>query len=202
MEQKVLNIELRSETGKGISRRLRVEGKIPAVVYGKGMESVPVQLVAKELDAAIAGEGGRNNLITLKGDASLDGKLVIVSDLTREAIKGLLLHADLHKINLEEKVRVAIPVSLVGTSVGVKEGGLLDFAMHNLEVECLPAQIPEHIEVDITDLVIGASLHVGDLQPVAGLKYLGDPKAALVSVLGKSKEEEKVTAEAPAEAAE
>ncbi len=189
MEQQVLNIELREKTGKGVCRRLRKTGMVPAVVYGKGMEPVPAAVSAKELAMAIAGEGGRNHIITLKGDKALDGKLVIVSDLLRDCLKGSLLHVDLHKINLEEKVKVPVPVSLVGSSIGVKEGGMLDFAMHAIEIECLATQIPEHIEVDVTDLKIGDSLHVGDIVVPAGLKVLNDMKATVVSILGKAKEE-------------
>ncbi len=189
MEQLVLNIELREKVGKGVSRRLRNEGMVPAVVYGKGMEPVPAAVSAKELASAIAGEGGRNHIITLKGDKSLDGKLVIVSDLLRDCLKGSLLHVDLHKINLEEKVKVPVPVNLTGTSIGVKEGGMLDFAMHAIEIECFATQIPEHIDVDVTDLEIGDSFHVGDVVVPAGMKVLNDPKATVVSILGKAKEE-------------
>lgn len=198
MEQKVLNIEIRSETGKGISRRLRKEGKIPAVVYGKGIDAVPITVNPRELAAAIAGEGGHNNLITLQADGALAGSVVIVADLYRDCIKGNLLHADLHKINLADKVKVPVQISLVGTSIGVKEGGLLDFVMHTVEVECLPTQIPEHLEIDVTGLKIGDSFHVSSLEVPAGIKVLADPKATIVNILGKGKEEE-ASVEAAAE---
>lgn len=189
MEEISLNIELREETGKNICRRLRSRGMVPAVVYGKGMDAVPAAVSEKELAGAIAGEGGRNHLIKLKGEKSLDGKLVIVSDLLLDPLKGKLLHVDLHKVNLEEKVRVSVPVSLVGTAKGVKDGGLLDFVTHTIEVECLPTQIPEHLEVDVTELKIGESIHIGQVVVPAGLKVLGDEKATVVSVLGKTKED-------------
>lgn len=189
MEQVVLNIELRDKTGKGICRRLRNKGMVPAVVYGKGIDPVAVAVSHKELGLAIAGEGGRNHLITLKGDNSLDGNVVIVSDLLKDCLKGTLLHVDLHKINLEEKVKVSVAVSLAGTAAGVKEGGMLDFVMHAIEIECLPTQIPEHLDVDVTTLKIGESLHVGDLKLPAGIKVLDDAKATVVSILGKSREE-------------
>lgn len=196
MEQKTLSIEQRSETGKGICRRLRAKGLVPGIVYGKGMESVPVTVNPKELLAAIAGEGGQNNLITLKGAGAVNGSVVIVSDLLRDYLKGTPRHVDFHKINLKEKIRVRVSVSLVGTAIGVKEGGLLDFAMHTVEIECLPTQIPEHIEVDVTGLALGHSLHVADLKVPAGVKVLEDSRASVVSVLGRGKEEA-----APAEGA-
>jgi large subunit ribosomal protein L25 len=189
MEKVVLNFELREKTGKGVCRRLRKEGKIPAVVYGKGMDAVSVAVNAKELSAAIAGEGGRNHLITLNGDKALDGKLVILSDLTKDCLKGNLIHVDFHKITLKEKVKVSVPVSLVGSSKGVKEGGMLDIVMHAVDVECLPTQIPEHIEIDVTNLQIGESFHVGDIAVPTGVKLLADETSTVVSILGKAVEE-------------
>ena len=195
MEKTVLNVELREKTGKGISRQLRAKNLIPGIVYGKGMESVPVTLNPKELLAVISGEGGKNRLITLQGGGSLNGKVIIVADLLADPIKGTPRHVDLHKIDLAEKVKVEVTVNLVGTASGVKEGGLLDFAMHAVTVECLPNAIPAHIDVDVTELAIGHSIHVGDLAVPAGVKVLDDAKASIVSVLGKVKEETAPAAE-------
>jgi large subunit ribosomal protein L25 len=189
MEQRELAVELRSKVGKGISRQLRMKGLIPAVVYGKGMDAVTVSVNPRELNAALAGEGGHNNLLTLKGGESLNGNVVIVADLLRDPLKGTPLHVDLHKISLTEKIKVEVPINLVGTAQGVKDGGLLDFAMHSVAVECLPTQIPEHIDVDVAALTIGHSIHVGDLMVPAGVKVLEDSRASVVSVLGKANEE-------------
>lgn len=196
MDQRVLNVELRSKTGKGISRQLRMSESIPGVVYGKGIESVSVSLKTKELSNAIAGEGGRNHILTLKGGGSLDGQMVIVADLLQDSLKGLPLHVDLHKINLADKIKVKVKVNLIGTAAGVKEGGLLDFAMHEIEIECLPSHIPEHLDVDVTSLTLGHSIHIGDLKELPGIKVLGDPKASIISVLGRAKEEAAPVAEA------
>lgn len=190
MEQSVLNVEVRSGTGKGICRRLRVQGRIPGVVYGKGMESVPVTVNPKDLAVAIAGEGGQNRLITLKGGGALDGSVIIVADILKDPLRGTLRHVDLHKIDLTQKVRVEVAINLVGTPLGVKEGGLLDFAMHAVEVECLPHLIPGFIDVDVADLIIGQSIHVGDLKLPAGVKILEDSRASIVSILGKVRDEE------------
>ncbi len=190
MEQRELNVELRTMSGKNGCRKLRSNDLLPGVVYGKGMDAVPVTVKPKELAAAITGEGGLNHLITLKGGGSLDGSMVIVADLLRGALRGEFRHVDLHRVNLEEKVRVEVAFNLVGTAKGVKDGGMLDFAMHNIEIECLPAQIPEHIDVDVTELTIGHSIHISNLQLPAGVKVLADPRASIVSVLGKAREEE------------
>lgn len=186
MEQQSLKVEARSGTGKGICRRLRNEARVPGVVYGRGAASVPVSMDLKELQGVMA--AGKNALVALQG-GSLDGSTVIISAVTRHKMKGVPTHVDLHKVNLAEKVHVQVPVKLVGVAAGVKEGGLLDFAMHTIDLECLPGQIPEQIDVDITGLAIGHSLHVGDLAVPAGLKLLSDPKGTVVSVLGKVREE-------------
>lgn len=190
MEQRELNVELRTRSGKNACRQLRGQELLPGVVYGKGIEAVAVTVKPKELAAAIAGDGGRNHLITLKGGGSLDGSMVIVADLLRDPLRGDFQHVDLHRVNLAEKVRVEVALRLVGTAKGVKDGGLLDSAMHVVEIECLPTQIPEHIDVNIAELTIGHSIHVSELQLPAGVKVLEDPKASVVSVLGKAREEE------------
>lgn len=182
---KTLNVELREKTGKGISRRLRTAGRLPGVVYGKGINPTPVSVAVKELSELTAGVGGRNHIITLNGGDALNGETVIVSDLLVDPIKGTPRHVDLHKINLADKVKVAVRVNLVGTPAGVKAGGFLDFALHELEVECLPVHIPKAISLDITELTIGHSLHVSDIAAPVGTAILSDPHAPVVSILGR-----------------
>lgn len=189
MQQKQMNVELRSRTGKGISRQLRIADKVPGVVYGKGMDPVSISINYRDLQAAMAGEGGQNNLITLVGGGSLDQSMAIIADLQRDVLKGTFKHVDLHQVNMSEKLRVTVPVVLKGTAAGVKEGGLLDFAHHELHVECLPGNIPDHIEIDINDLKIAQSVHVNEIPLPEGVKVLDNPKTPVVSVLGRAKEE-------------
>lgn len=188
MSKQVLNVELREETGKGISRRLRSAGRIPAVVYGKGMESVAVSVEQRQLSEAIAGEGGRNHILTLNGAGELNGLTVIVADLLVDSLRRTPRHVDLHKINLADKVKVHVRLNLVGTAAGAKAGGMVDFAMHEVEVECLPVHIPDHINVDVTELVIGHSIHVSDIAAPVGITIVSDPKASVVSILGRKSE--------------
>ncbi|BCG46711.1 23S ribosomal protein L25p [Citrifermentans bremense] len=190
MSKQVLKAELREKTGKGICRRLRAAGRVPAVVYGKGIAPVSISLGQKELSEAIAGEGGRNHILTLECAGELNGANVIVADLLRDSLKNQPRHVDLHKINLADKVKVHVKLNLVGTPAGVKAGGFLDFAMHEVEVECLPVHIPAHINVDVTELVIGHSVHVGDITAPIGTAILSDPKAPVVSILGRKAAEE------------
>lgn len=200
MQHKPLNVELRSKTGKGISRQLRMADMVPGVVYGKGMDPIAVSIKYRELRAALAGEGGQNNLITLVGGGSLDQSMAIIVDLQRDAIKGTYKHVDLHRVNMTEKLRVTVPVILKGESIGVKEGGLLDLAHHELHVECLPGNIPDHIEIDITTLAVAHSIHVSDITLPEGVKVLDNPKTPIVSVLGRLKEEAPAEALSPAPA--
>jgi len=196
MQHKPLNVELRSKTGKGISRQLRMADMVPGVVYGKGMDPIAVSIKYRELRAALAGEGGQNNLITLIGGGNLDQSMAIIVDLQRDALKGTYKHVDLHRVSMTEKLRVTVSVVLKGEAIGVKEGGLLDLAHHELHVECLPGNIPDHIEIDISKLAVAHSIHVSDLTLPEGVKVLDNPKTPVVSVLGRAKE-----VEAPAEAA-
>ena len=190
MQHKPLNVELRSKTGKGISRQLRMADMVPGVVYGKGMDPIAVSIKYRELRAALAGEGGQNNLITLIGGGNLDQSMAIIVDLQRDALKGTYKHVDLHRVSMTEKLRVTVSVVLKGEAIGVKEGGLLDLAHHELHVECLPGNIPDHIEIDITNLAVAHSIHVSDLILPEGITILDNPKTPVVSVLGRAKEVE------------
>jgi len=190
MQQKQMNIELRTKTGTGVSRRLRNADMVPGVVYGKGMDPMPISVKSCDLKEAMSGEGGKNNLITLVGGGTLDQAMAIIADLQRDAIKRTYEHVDLHRINMSEKLRVTVPVLLTGSAIGVKEGGLLDLAHHELHVECLPGNIPDNIEIDITQLKVAQSIHVSDIQLPEGVKVLDNPKTPVVSVLGRAKEDE------------
>jgi large subunit ribosomal protein L25 len=190
MQQKQMNIELRTKTGTGVSRRLRLADMVPGVVYGKGLDPVTVSIKVRDLQEAISGAGGQNNLITLIGGGSLDQNIAIVADIQRDPIKRSFKHVDLHRINPNEKLRVTVPVVLTGTAIGVKEGGLLDLAHHELHIECLPGNIPDSIIIDVTDLKIAHSIHVSEIPLPEGIVLLDQPKIPVVSVLGRIKEEE------------
>ena len=189
MQQKQMNIELRTKTGTGVCRRLRNADMVPGVVYGKGVDPMPVSIKIRDLQAAISGEGGQNNLITLIGGGALDQSIAIVVDLQRDPIKKTYKHVDLHRINPNEKIRVTVPVVIKGTAAGVKEGGLLDLAHHELHAECLPGNIPDHIEIDVTDLKIAQSIHVGEIKLPEGVMLLDKANIPVVSILGRAKEE-------------
>ncbi|MDD2366838.1 MAG: 50S ribosomal protein L25 [Desulfuromonadaceae bacterium] len=189
MQQKQMNIELRTKTGTGVSRRLRNADMVPGVVYGKGIDPISVSIKSRDLKEAISGAGGQNNLITLIGGGSLDQNIAIVVDIQRDPVKRSFKHVDLHRINPTEKLKVTVPVVLTGTAIGVKEGGLLDLAHHELHIECLPGNIPDSITIDVSDLKIAHSIHVSEIVLPDGVVLLDQPKIPVVSILGRAKEE-------------
>lgn len=190
MAQEELNIELREGTGKGVARKLRAEGKIPAVVYGKQVEPTTISVSPKELEAAISGEAGWNTLLTLKGAAGLEGKLVVLKDADFHPLRREMICADFHAINLQEKSSFMIPVQTVGTSAGQKMGGSLQLIRHELEVMCLPTEVPQSIEVDVTALEIGDTVHVEEVKAPENTELVFDVNFTVVTVVGHKAETE------------
>jgi large subunit ribosomal protein L25 len=184
-----LNVALRSKAGKGISRSLRRQDMIPAVVYGKGLEPCSLSVSPKELKAAIATEAGWNTLITLKGDGPFNGKVVILKDLQVAAIRRDMQHADFQVVNMSQRVHVMVPVHPVGKAAGEKIGGSLQVIRKELEVVCLPNAIPGSIDVDVTAMTIGDVLHVGDLVLPAGVELPHDVNFTVMTCTGHKEEE-------------
>jgi large subunit ribosomal protein L25 len=198
-----LAVELRESRGKGAARRLRVAGRIPAVVYGPKHESVAISLDPAALDLIIrTSHGGLNTLIDLEGASEVAGRTVLVKELQREPVYGVLTHADLYELNLTERQRVLVPIHLTGTAVGVTMGGLLDHALRELEVDCLASSIPDEIVIDVTDLEQGHSLHVSDLVVPEGVEVHSPSDLPVVSVVAPKAEEEVVVEEEVEEGAE
>ena len=157
---------------KNHARRVRVQGLIPAVVYGAGQPSVPVTVDPKVITKILYSESGHNTIFDLNIEGSAPTKVMIV-DWQNEPIKGKLLHIDMKRIAMNVLMRVSVPGQLTGTAAGVKtQGGVLSQVLHEVEVECLPADIPSHIDVDITNLEINGSIHVKDLPHAGNLKFL------------------------------
>ncbi len=187
MEKVSLEVEIREKTGKGFSGRLRRRGYIPAILYG-GKEA-PQSLIVniKDLEKALSTEAGENVIISLKvGDKT---RTVIVKDLQTDPVRGDLLHADLCQISLKERLKASVPIVVRGEAPGVKEGGILQHRLREIEVECLPTEIPESIPIDVGDLRIGNSLHVKDLRVTGDIKILADGEESVVSIVPPTVEE-------------
>ena len=156
----------RADVGKGVARKLRAGGRVPAVYYGRGEDSIPLTISLKELESVIHSAEGSNVIVDLKvsGDKPKDSK-ALIREIQRDPVAGLILHLDLQHISLTERITVQVPIVLVGTPIGVKDaGGILEHLLREVEVECLPTEIPSKLEVDVSGLAIGDSLHVRDIK--------------------------------------
>ena len=196
LETNVLEAQPRQAGTKNEARRVRRDGKIPAVVYGAGKDSVAISVDPRVVTRILNSETGHNSIF----DLALDGaktKAMIV-DWQYEPIKGRLLHIDLKRIALDKVLRVSVPIFLKGEAAGVKqEGGILEQMLREVDIECLPADIPSHIDVDVSHLTFGKVLRVSDLPHSEKLKFLTDPNQPVAHVTS-VKEEVVVTPEAAA----
>jgi len=166
MAMQSLQSDRRTEAGKGVARKLRRAGRIPAVYYGRGETPIPIAIGLKELEEIIHKSGGSNVIVDLKveGDGAGDRK-AIIREIQRDPVEGSILHLDLQHISLTERITVEVPIVLIGTPIGVKDGGgILEHLLREVEVECLPTDIPSKLEVEVSGLNIGDSLHVSDLK--------------------------------------
>lgn len=189
MAKSVLNVEPRVRIGKGGSRKVRADGLVPAVVYGKGIDSLTLRVEPKALQKAIATEAGWNTLITLKGDGAFDGKVVILKDMQIDAIRREVMHVDFLAIDLKKKISVMVPVHPIGKSKGEKEGGTLQLVRHELEVLCLPTEIPPAIEINVEALNVGDVVHVDDVTLPEGVEAPHDVNFTILTVMGRKAEE-------------
>jgi large subunit ribosomal protein L25 len=196
LETNVLEAQTRKPGTKNEARRVRRDGKIPAVVYGAGKDSLSISVDPRVVTRILNSETGHNSIF----DLALNGEKTkaMIVDWQYEPIKGRLLHIDLKRIALDKVLRVSVPIFLTGEAAGVKqEGGILEQMLREVEIECLPADIPSHIDVDVSHLTFGKVLRVSDLPHSEKVKFLTDanqPVAHVTSV----KEEVVVTPEAAA----
>jgi large subunit ribosomal protein L25 len=201
MAKAVLESNIRTKSASSLRR----EGLIPAVVYGKSISPVSVSVNGKDFLRLIKGSSGKNVIITLnvKGGGKKDESLpVLAHEIQMDAMSDKMLHIDFLKIVMEEEIKTKVPVVLTGESEGVKlDGGILIQALRLLEVRCLPANIPDRIEVDVTKLHIGESIHVKDLVPPKGVVIISSPEDSVVMIAAPAKEEEVAAAAAAVEGA-
>lgn len=204
MSSQVLSVqaEPREEFGKNLSRRLRRSGRIPGVVYGAGGPSIPLAVDPKAILKILHSEAGHNAIFTLEIEGKAPAR-VMLRDWQTEPVRGDLLHVDLVRIAKDAKLKVRIPIHLTGEAQGVKlQGGVFEFILREIEVECLPDDIPDFIQVDISGLMLGKSVRVADLPVGPKVKVLNDPERVVAHVVTpRAEEEEKPAAEAGAEAA-
>src|SRR5246127_1317338 len=196
LETNALEAHPRKPGTKNEARRVRREGKIPAVVYGAGKDSLSITVDPRVVTRILNSETGHNTIF----DLTLDGEKTkaMIVDWQYEPIKGTLLHIDLKRIALDKVLKVSVPIFLVGEAAGVKqEGGIMEQMLREVEIECLPADIPSHIDADVSELTFGKVLRVSDLPHSEKLKFLTDPNQPVAHVTS-GKEEVVATPEAVA----
>jgi large subunit ribosomal protein L25 len=180
MERK-LKAEPRESDGKGAARRLRAEGKVPGVVYGHGMAPVAVAVDARDLFHILHTDAGANVLIDLEVDS--DRHLTLPREIQRDHIRGQFIHVDFLTIRRDEKITVDVPVELIGESHGVKEGGVIEHHLWEVKLACLPTDVPERIDADISALGIGEGLKASDLKIPKDVELVTDPEASIMAVV-------------------
>jgi large subunit ribosomal protein L25 len=187
---------------KNAARRVRVSGKIPAVVYGAGQDSVAVSVDPRVITKILHSDSGHNTIFDLDVTGASVVKAMIV-DWQHEPIKGALLHIDLKRIAMDKMMKVSVPIQLVGVPVGVKsQGGILEHTLREVEIECLPNDIPSHLDVDVSALELNGAIHVSDLPHSGSIKFLDDEGLTVAHVAAIREEVAAETADAVATAAE
>jgi large subunit ribosomal protein L25 len=181
--------EVRAARGKNEARRLRVRGFIPAVVYGAYKDSVPIGISPRELVHILNSKSGHNTIFNLAIQGG-ENTPVMVVDEQRDPVRGNLIHADLKRIDLSKRIRVSVPVVTLGEAAGIKlQGGLLEIISREVEIECLPDEIPEHFEVDVSSLMIGQSVRAGSIPMTGSMRLLSPAEAVIAHVVALRVEE-------------
>jgi large subunit ribosomal protein L25 len=198
----ILEAQTRDSFGKNEARRTRREGKVPAVLYGgDGAQATPIAVAPKALLKILHSESGQNTLIQLKLAGGGDTR-VLVKDFQLDPITHQVLHADFYRVAMDKVLQVTIPIVVHGEAPGIKQqGGILEHIRREIEIECLPGDIPEHIDVDVSQLMLHQGIRVRDIATSAKWKPISDPDMMLVHVIMPKAEEAAVTAEATAAAA-
>jgi large subunit ribosomal protein L25 len=177
----ILQAEPRTETGKGPAHRLRASGRVPAVLYGAGVDATPIHVSALDLLHVFHAMGQASVLVDLKLDGS--EYLTIAREIQRDLIHNRFIHIDFMAVNRDEKITVSVELHEVGESEGVHAGGVIEHHLREVEIECLPANVPQRVEFDISGMKIGDSVRIGDLTPPEGVEFLTDPDTMILAVV-------------------
>ena len=200
-KQVKLKAEPRTNVGRSAVRKLRARGLIPAVIYGGNNEPQALQVAAREINAMMSHASGENVLVELEIEGEGSGRTALVQEVQHSPVGGEIRHVDFHAISMDQMIQAEVPLEPTGTAVGVKTfGGLLEQSLRALAVECLPADLPDRVTVDVSQLNIGDSIHVRDIQLPSGVTAKVQPDLTAFSVVAPVVEEEPVVAEAEAAA--
>ncbi len=190
MAELSIQVQKREKVGKGANRKARAQGQIPAVVYGSGKESVPIAVDRKTFIDLMKKAGSENTLFLLQLSDTGKERHAMVRDIQIEPLSRQVIHIDFQRVDMTEKVRVTVPIEQVGASIGVKLGGMIDFVTREVHVECLPGDIPKHIDLDVTSFEIGQHATAKDLTMPPGVTLADDPERVILSIHHARVEEE------------
>ena len=206
MELRELEVFLRAEKGKGAAHRLRREGKVPGILYGPGIENYCLSFRATDLKKILTTGARENTLIELKikqpQSEKVEKRVAMLKEIQLHPVKRTYLHADFYAVAMDRKIEVEVPIRLVGKAEGTKAGGILEQPRREVRIRCFPLEIPDYIEVDISNLKIGDSLHVLDIPPSPKYEIVAETNFTVASVvppISEAKYEEIVSAEAAKE---
>lgn len=204
MDIKTLSVTKRDTSGKGPARQARLKGEVPGVVYGEGKDPLSIQINLRSFEQLVHGRGGEHAVVQLdvENQPELSGP-AMVKAVQHHPVKDTIVHADLLRIRLDQKIQTVVPLNLTGRAQGIIDGGVPDQQLHEVEIECLATEVPLQIDVDISAMNIDESLHVSEIQASSGVTILTDAERTILAIhpprVAKSEAEE---ADAAAEAAE
>jgi len=200
MKSVALKAYPRSQVRQNVVKKLRVEGRVPATIYGRAIKPQNLELNAREIGDLINHSASENLLVDLAVENDAKPKrLALVQEIQHHPINGKVLHVDFHEVAEDEKVTVHVPLETTGEAAGVKTGGgTLEHILHKLKVRCLPKDLPDQILVDVTSLEIGKSFHLGDIKAPEGVEIIGDKHISVLAVSAPRAEEEVAATAAPA----
>jgi len=192
-KQAKLKAEQRTAIGRSAVRKLKTRGIIPAIVYGGKEKPQPLQVAARDINAVLSHASGENILVELEIAGEQSNRMALVQEIQHSPVGGDILHVDFHAISMDEKIQAEVPLEPVGIANGVKNfGGLLEQSLRSLPIECLPRDLPDRLTVDVSNLNIGDSIHVRDIQLPSGVTAKAQPDLTAFSVLAPVVEEEPV----------
>lgn len=181
----------KSGHGKGAARKTRAAGTVPGIVYGYNLNPTMVSFDERELVKALSTPAGRNVFLRLKcDDQELNGSRALIKELQVHPLRRRFIHADFFKLDPDRALHATVPIKLVGTAIGVKLGGIMQIAMRDIPVLCKPDDLPESIEIDVSEIKIGHSIHVSEIKAPAGVEILASGKMAICAVISPSEDEE------------
>jgi large subunit ribosomal protein L25 len=185
-----LDVKPREEAGSAVARRLRADGLIPGVLYGAGKQAHPFAVDERELRRVLTGEHGLHAILDVVFDGQKTAHHAVLKDYQLDPVRPRLLHVDLHEVRLDQVIQTQVALEPAGESAGVKEGGVLTLVLREINVEALPMEVPDRLELDISTMTIGDSLRIADIVAPSGVKLLDDPDAVVVTVTPPTKVEE------------